>query len=375
MRPILTSSLLAAVLVVMTNVPSVAADPVTDKRAQADAIAAKIDALNSEIEHYAEAANGAQVELDALNAEATTAQAELDKATAEHTARQNELKEYALAAYVHGDPSLDIEAPIDPTSPVAAMTAGYLQAAAGNRVQLVEAVRTTEENVKTHLAQLDTARQAAATKADDLRHRQDEVEGLVNEQLTIKSQVDADLATLVRKAEDARAAAERAAAQETAKTGTDGGPPAPTTTAPETPTTTPLPPPIPPRPIPPGPPPPPLADAAAKAIAYAKAQLGKPYLWGAAGPDSFDCSGLTMMAWAAGGVKLLHYTGSQYAQTRPIPLSAVQPGDLVFYDNFDHVGLYIGDGKIIHAPHTGSVVQIQDMYFWNTTMAATRPLG
>ena len=81
-----------------------------------------------------------------------------------------------------------------------------------------------------------------------------------------------------------------------------------------------------------------------------------------------------MMAWRAGGLNLLHYTGSQYAQTRPIPLTAVQPGDLIFYNDFDHVALYIGNGKIIQAPHSAPV-EIQDMYFWNTTMAATRPLA
>jgi cell wall-associated NlpC family hydrolase len=81
-----------------------------------------------------------------------------------------------------------------------------------------------------------------------------------------------------------------------------------------------------------------------------------------------------MQAWRAGGVTMDHWTGSQYAQTRPIPLTEVQPGDLVFYNGQQHVALYIGDGKIIQAPHAGAVVEVQDMYFWHTDMAATRPL-
>jgi cell wall-associated NlpC family hydrolase len=81
-----------------------------------------------------------------------------------------------------------------------------------------------------------------------------------------------------------------------------------------------------------------------------------------------------MQAWHAGGVVMEHWTGSQYAHTRPIPLTKVQPGDLVFYNGQQHVALYIGNGKIIHAPHTGAVVAIEDMYYWHTDMAATRPL-
>ena len=69
-----------------------------------------------------------------------------------------------------------------------------------------------------------------------------------------------------------------------------------------------------------------------------------------------------------------HWTGSQYSKTRPIPLTEVQPGDLVFYNGQQHVALYIGNRKIIHAPHTGAVIAIEDMYYWHTDMAATRPL-
>ena len=96
-------------------------------------------------------------------------------------------------------------------------------------------------------------------------------------------------------------------------------------------------------------------------------------MWGAAGPDSFDCSGLTMWAWRAGGVSLPHYTGAQYGATTHIPLSAIQPGDLIFYNGMEHVGLYIGGGQIIHAPHSGDVVKVSDMYYWNTSMVASRP--
>jgi len=105
-----------------------------------------------------------------------------------------------------------------------------------------------------------------------------------------------------------------------------------------------------------------------RAIAYAKAQLGKPYLWAADGPDSFDCSGLTMMAWRAGGKSLPHWSVAQFQQSTRISAGQVRPGDLVFWGSssgtIHHVAMYIGNGQIIHAPRTGQPVQINSMYYW-----------
>jgi cell wall-associated NlpC family hydrolase len=108
---------------------------------------------------------------------------------------------------------------------------------------------------------------------------------------------------------------------------------------------------------------------AARAIAYARAQLGKPYVWAAAGPWSFDCSGLTMMAWRAGGVGLPHYSVAQYQQVKHIGRGSLRPGDLIFwsaspYDpgTIYHVALYIGADLMIEAPRTGDVVKVASMY-------------
>jgi cell wall-associated NlpC family hydrolase len=98
---------------------------------------------------------------------------------------------------------------------------------------------------------------------------------------------------------------------------------------------------------------------AAVAVATALAQLGKPYVYGAAGPDAFDCSGLTMYSWAAAGVSLSHSSAVQSGTGVPVSISELQPGDLVFYYSpVSHVAMYIGNGQVVHAPHTGSVVQI-----------------
>jgi peptidoglycan DL-endopeptidase CwlO len=95
------------------------------------------------------------------------------------------------------------------------------------------------------------------------------------------------------------------------------------------------------------------------AVDAALAQLGDPYVWAAVGPDSFDCSGLTLWAWAKAGVTLPHNSGMQYDATRRVPRDDWQPGDLLFFGSpIHHVGMYIGNGQMVEAPYTGSEVRV-----------------
>ncbi|MFA1550773.1 C40 family peptidase [Actinomadura chokoriensis] len=124
----------------------------------------------------------------------------------------------------------------------------------------------------------------------------------------------------------------------------------------------------------------PPSQSAAKAIAYARAQLGKPYVWGATGPRAFDCSGLTYAAYRAAGIGIPRVSGAQWRHGPRVPNGQEQPGDLVFFNsgpgtttrNPGHVGLVIGGGKMIAAPHTGTVVQVQS-YRRSTLLGFTRP--
>jgi cell wall-associated NlpC family hydrolase len=308
----------------------------------------------------------------------------VDQAEAEQELHRHELQAYAIDAYVYGEPPQQVDVHVDPNGVVVDPRNSYLHAASVNRQQLIDSLRTAEDNLKTQLAVLDQSKQAATKQADDLKQRQDDAQQAADHLQDVKSHVDGELATLVQQAQEAQAQAEREAAQRAAEQAASGSPNSDPSSGPSS---SPSPPSsssdpadnppgtiyIPTRPVPPGPAPDPDTEGAKKAIEFAKAQLGKPYVWGAAGPDAYDCSGLTMQAWKAGGVTMDHWTGSQYAQSRPISLTEVQPGDLIFYNQMQHVALYLGDGKIIHAPHTGATVQIEDMYYWRTTMAATRP--
>ncbi|WP_406439629.1 NlpC/P60 family protein [Streptomyces sp. NBC_00631] len=106
------------------------------------------------------------------------------------------------------------------------------------------------------------------------------------------------------------------------------------------------------------------ATKAAKAIAFARAQIGKPYVWGATGPGSYDCSGLSQAAWKAAGVSLPRTTYDQVNAGTTVPLAEAQPGDLVFfYDDVSHVGIYIGNGMMIHAPKPGAYVREESIYY------------
>jgi len=101
------------------------------------------------------------------------------------------------------------------------------------------------------------------------------------------------------------------------------------------------------------------SDAGGKAAAKACSLIGKPYIFGDAGPNGYDCSGLTLAAWAAAGVTLRHYTKWQWADNKAVSRADLKPGDLVFwYSDLHHMGMYVGNNTVVHAPHTGDYVRM-----------------
>jgi cell wall-associated NlpC family hydrolase len=103
-------------------------------------------------------------------------------------------------------------------------------------------------------------------------------------------------------------------------------------------------------------------------LEFAQSQIGKPYQWGGAGPNSYDCSGLTMVAWDKAGVELPHSAQDQYDLTTRVAIADLEPGDLVFFGTATdvyHVGMYVGNGTMVDAPETGQDVMIQSIYELN----------
>jgi peptidoglycan DL-endopeptidase CwlO len=114
-------------------------------------------------------------------------------------------------------------------------------------------------------------------------------------------------------------------------------------------------------------------EGSSAAVAFAVDQLGEPYVYGDAGPDSWDCSGLTQQAWAAAGKSLSHNAAMQWDETARISRDELQEGDLVFYNDLAHVAMYIGNGEIIHAPNSTTVVKIVDIDYGGSIVGYGRP--
>jgi cell wall-associated NlpC family hydrolase len=113
----------------------------------------------------------------------------------------------------------------------------------------------------------------------------------------------------------------------------------------------------------------------AQALRFALTKRGDPYVWGAAGPSSFDCSGLVLWAYAQVGISLPHFTGDQWNMGVHVARADLQPGDLVFfYPDIGHVGLYIGNGLMVDAPNFGEPVQVEPV-MWDVYVGAVRIVG
>ncbi|MFG1697201.1 NlpC/P60 family protein [Nonomuraea sp. NPDC049309] len=121
----------------------------------------------------------------------------------------------------------------------------------------------------------------------------------------------------------------------------------------------------------------PASGNARAALQFAFAQIGKPYRYGGTGPGSYDCSGLTQAAWRTAGVELPRTTWTQWSwgADRRVPLDSLQPGDLLFSKGLGHMGMYAGNGKMVHAPQTGDVIKVSDLddYWRNRLLGAVRP--
>ena len=362
-------------LVAGATLPSASADAISDKRAQAQALSSQIDALGRK-----EAALSEQYDAAVLKAQSTAAQvrqqqAAVAAADANAANAKGAIRADAIDAYVHGGTLASL----------ASRNGGMAQAdgglLAGEYMNTLAATQTDNLDAYHNAA---AAARIAATQLSALQKQQDQDAAATNaarnatvgaqQQLQASlSQVKGDLTTLIAQEEAAKQAAAAQAAQARlaaaqvqaqaaaprasggGATGGGGGG-APSGGAGISINLAAV----------------PVGAGAGEAVAAAKTRLGAPYVWGAAGPGSFDCSGLIMWAWGQAGVSLPHFSGGQYAATTHISMSQLQPGDLVFPANpDDHVAMYIGGGMIIEAPHTGDVVHIVPLYSW--FVLASRP--
>lgn len=351
--------------------PSAAgADPIADKRAEAERLGREIDEQGRRISILAEQVNNARLKASEIEAATAVVEAELARTERQVAAARGRLRIQAVNAYVRGGSLPAVQMLMQGTTDDLAIRRSYVETVVGQeRAALAELHRAQDER-KVKQASLNEARAEARRALAAVETARGDAAAAEAAQRRTLEQVQGEVAALV--AEDRRrreeAAAERAreelarrqaaeeAAQRRRETEEAARRTSPTTTPRSTPTTSPSSAPA------PGPARPPAAGAQA-AIEEAKKQIGKPYEWGADGPDSFDCSGLTQWAWKAGGKYLPHSSQAQFSSTSRVTLAQIQPGDLVFYGSpIHHVGLYVGDGRMIEASQTGTPVRYASIY-------------
>ena len=253
---------------------------------------------------------------------------------------QERLGARAAAAYVAG-PGNNLSAVLDASDPSDTLErVQVLDLLARQDGDLMDGLKLAGDNYQVRKRALEAVQRQQAGQVAALDADKEEVERTIARTRQVLAQVKAaDRARLLAAADNAGGGS----------SSSGGRPPAPSPAPAPTPA--------------PAPAPSPAGGAAATAVAYAKAQIGKPYEWGAAGPGSFDCSGLTMAAWAQAGVSLPHSAAAQYDVTRHVSRGELVPGDLIFsYTPISHVAIYVGGGMQVAATHTGDYVRLQALH-------------
>jgi cell wall-associated NlpC family hydrolase len=379
---------------------------------QAASLAAQIQQQGRLADQLSEQADRAQIRVDQIAGQLRVVQATLDATSAELARATFTLAHQAVAAYTQGGRQPLTYVAHD-TADDRALIDGYASAVAGIQQRDVDAYRSLRQRQTDQAQALAVAHSSAVASVEQLRAAQQAAQAMAAQEQRTLDAIDAQprLTTLVASAETSQYQAAAPAVQArftaarpgtttaprsssapatgatstagTAGTGTvpahprraspvavpsrypsSGAGAVPVNQAPVTATAAP--------PVTPTAPPAPSGVSAA--IAYAYAQIGKAYQWGGAGPDSFDCSGLVMRAYEAAGITFDHSAQDQYDATARVAIGALQPGDLVFFGtagNVYHVGIYVGGGGMVDAPHAGASVRVEGIY-WGDLLAGGR---
>lgn len=333
--------LLAAAAVATVLAPATAgADVIADKRAEASRLASQLEAQGRQISILAERFNQARLKAEDLAAKANKAKSDLAATEAKRDRARVQLRQQAVDAYVRGG-SLTAGAPSTAANPgLAARQRSYLEDVLARQREAIDALRQASQDLADNHRALDAARRQAEQALAGVGAARRSAEAANAAERATLAKVRGELATLVaaeaqrRAADEARRQAAAASRNRTASAPTGGS-------AGNL----------------------PASAGAQAAIAEARRQIGKPYQYGASGPNSFDCSGLTMWSWRAGGRSLPHSSSAQWSATSRVSMGDLAPGDLLFYGRpIHHVALYIGNGQMIEASHSGTPVRYASIY-------------
>jgi len=319
------------------------ADPIGDKRAQAKALGDQLAATNSKIESLGEQYDGAEFRFEQTQQALAAVQAKVDVTQSEIAHIRGLVGKRAASVYrraVGG--TLDDSLSFDNASRMMARKR-YAASQARRDDQLLRQLADAKVQLATQRDAAATAQAAADAERQKIATMRQSLEAAGAHQQQLLSQTQGDIAKLVQEEMQRLQAEALAMAHSQFRTSNEQFPNL-------------------------GPP----GSAASVAIAFAKLQIGKTYVYAAVGPDHYDCSGMVMTAFSQAGVHLPHYSGAQYALLPHVPLNAMQPGDLVFWgtDGSSHVAIYLGGATIIESGGTGHDVHIGPI--WGHPWGAAR---
>ena len=334
---LVTIVLIAGLMVAGSTLLTAASSPAAASPSRASDLQRRLEGLNRQADQQVEDYLQAKLAVDRTRGSIRILQQQVDGVRGELADARASIAARAAVAYVQG-PATDVASLLAAGDPADALErAQLLELLATHDTDQVQAARAIERSAQARASELAAVERRQAAILAEMADRKARIEQLV-------AQTEQTLVQL-RAAERRRAAAANR--------------PATTTPAADSPT----------------PPPKAVSGNVGAVIRYAYAQLGKPYQWGATGPGSFDCSGLTMMAWAQAGVSLPHSSRAQIGIGRQVTRTELQPGDLIFrYSPISHVSLYVGNGQQISATHTGSTVKLQSA-FQGQIVGFSRPTG
>ncbi len=348
-----------------------AGDAISDAKAKAAAIESQLTQAQNQMSALSQQYDEAKFHLGQINSNIATTQANIASDQAQVSKDKSTLSKAAVANYISDGTAAEQNSIFSGSQETAGASTEYNQIAEGDISLAVDNLHTAENTLNAQESQLQNEQQQAQTQVTAEQNAVAQNAQAVSEQKSALAQEQGQIAQLVQEQQQAEAAAAAKAAQERQQaaaaaaaaavhpaSSSGGASLAGLSQAA----------------------PPPSSPGGAGAVQAAESQIGVPYVWGGESPKGsgspgFDCSGLTAWSWGQVGVGLPHYSGAQMSDSTPVPISDLQPGDLLFYGpgGSEHVAMYVGPGTMIEAPYTGASVWLAPLRLGDGFVGAGRP--